>query len=329
MPKSSAIDTWSAAVLRTYARALRFMEDALRDCPDELWEASMWTVPGPEPEPLPNPDGSVDRDPEVQERLLQGGSAVWNVAYHALWHLDYDLTGGFVSWEPPEPFGDQEGGRVRTRTFTRDELLGYARWCWTRAQQTIASLTDESAATPLPANHRFRGQRYAEQIASIPLHVVEHASQVRQFITSAGVVPGGEGDYRARAEALRNAVVGASDEELAQWVQHFGGFEGLLGIVFETLAGRVPHNAEDAEIAFVHDDIGFMFRIAGGRGEVARLPSGDAPATFRSSPADFLRLIVGELAIDEATTGGRIVIEGDEGELWRLFRTLRIRALGA
>ena len=53
--------------------------------------------PPPDGQLLRSPDGTVDPDPQVQERLRQGGSAIWNVAYHALWHLDYDIGGGFMS----------------------------------------------------------------------------------------------------------------------------------------------------------------------------------------------------------------------------------------
>lgn len=325
MPKSTgqrkAKRPWQDAMLATYEDALSFMEDALRDCPDELWESSMWTVPRPEPwEPLPSPDGTVNNDAEFQERLLQGGSAIWNVAYHALWHLDYDISGGFGSWAPPEPFGNQDGGRVVTRVFTRDELIGYVAWCRRRARETFDTLTDAAAAKAIPAEHRYRGRSYAWLLAGIPRHVTEHAAQIRQFITAAGVTPGASRTSGGHFEVLRAAVTDATDAEIATWAGHFGGIDGVLGMVFETWERLVREDAEDSDVAFVFQDApSFRFRISGGAGKMSQDDVSDAPATFRSSGADFLRLITGQLAFADAFRTGRVTLEGDEGHLERMF----------
>jgi hypothetical protein len=53
------------------------------------------------------------------------------------------------------------------------------------------------AARPLPSAHRYHGTLYGVIVGSLPLHVVEHASQIRQFLTVAGVavrpMPGDRG----------------------------------------------------------------------------------------------------------------------------------------
>ena len=46
-------------------------------------------------------------------------------------------------------------------------------------------MTDEKAATPLPQAHRNAGQPYAWIITRALGHTIEHAAQIRQFITSA------------------------------------------------------------------------------------------------------------------------------------------------
>ena len=74
-----------------------------------------------------------------------------------------------------------------TRRFTRSELLGYVDWCRGRVHQVLDALTEERAARPLPSTHRYRGTLFGAMIGGITLHVVEHASQIRQFITAAGV----------------------------------------------------------------------------------------------------------------------------------------------
>jgi uncharacterized damage-inducible protein DinB len=70
-------------------------------------------------------------------------------------------------------------------------VLGYVDYCRERARGTLADMTDEKAATPLPPAHRYRGQPHAWLIASIVGHTTEHAAQIRQFITAAGIAPDG------------------------------------------------------------------------------------------------------------------------------------------
>jgi hypothetical protein len=53
-------------------------------------------------------------------------------------------------------------------------------------------MTNEKAATPLPPAHRYHGRPFAWELTALPLHTVEHASQIRQFITAAGVAPGAD-----------------------------------------------------------------------------------------------------------------------------------------
>lgn len=161
--------------------ALRLMEAALTDCPDDLWETDLWPVQAPTG---PTPHGGLH------------GSAPWFLAYHALFCLDYDLTGEFEPWEPPQPF-DENTYASPNRMFTKAELLGYIDYCRGRARRTLDSLTEDAAARPLPSTHRYQGTLFGVIVGSIPLHVVEHASQVRQFLTTAGVnvqsMPGDRG----------------------------------------------------------------------------------------------------------------------------------------
>jgi hypothetical protein len=48
-------------------------------------------------------------------------------------------------------------------------------------------MTEQKAATPLPAIHRYRGQPHARIITGLLLHTTQHASQIRQFITAAEI----------------------------------------------------------------------------------------------------------------------------------------------
>ena len=55
-----------------------------------------------------------------------------------------------------------------------------------RVTGALSAMTDEKASTPLPPTHRHSGEPYAWLVTNIPLHTVEHAAQIRQFITTAG-----------------------------------------------------------------------------------------------------------------------------------------------
>jgi hypothetical protein len=164
-----------------FEQALRLMEAALTDCPDELWATDLWPDEAPT---APTPHGGLH------------GSAPWFLGYHALTTLDYDLTAEFEPWGPPQPF-DENTYSSPNRMFTKAELLGYIDYCRARVRRTLDKITEDAAARPLPGAHRYHGMLYGVNVGSMPLHVVEHAAQIRQFLTAAGVkvqpMPGDRG----------------------------------------------------------------------------------------------------------------------------------------
>ncbi|MGO8859488.1 MAG: DinB family protein [Acidimicrobiales bacterium] len=164
-----------------FEEALRLMEAALTDCPDDLWETDLWPDEAPTG---PTPHGGLH------------GSAPWFLAYHALSTLDYDLSAEFEPWEPPQPF-DENTYAYPNRMFTKAELIGYVDYCRKKIGRTLDALTEEAAARPLPGAHRYQGMLYGVIVGRTPLHVIEHASQIRQFLTAAGIkvqlMPGDRG----------------------------------------------------------------------------------------------------------------------------------------
>jgi DinB superfamily len=167
----SVVSPFVQSMASNFEEALRLMEAALTDCPDDLWETDLWPDEAPTG---PAPHGGLH------------GSAPWFLAYHALSTLDYDLSAEFEPWEPPRPF-DENTYAFPNRTFTKAELLGYIDYCRGRVCRTLDALTEDSAARPLPGAHRYRGMLYGVIVGRTPLHVLEHASQIRQFLTAAGV----------------------------------------------------------------------------------------------------------------------------------------------
>jgi hypothetical protein len=171
------------ALGRNFTDAFDQLEAALRDCPHELWHVSMWEVPAP----------------EEQHELAQRLSTPWAIAWHALERLDFVLTGRFVPWEiwpplaerladgtaaaePPAPgVTGHTGLNVLSLSppWTQADLLEYSAYCRQRVVDTLATLTDDKAAALVG-----RGT-YAWRLIRMALHVVEHASQVRQHITAA------------------------------------------------------------------------------------------------------------------------------------------------
>lgn len=177
----SVTNVFVQSMNRNFEEALQLMEAALTDCPDELWETDLWPDEAPTG---PTAHGGLH------------GSAPWFLAYHALLTLDYDLTAEFEPWEPPQPF-DENTYSFPNRMFTKAELLGYVDYCRGRVRRTLDALTEDAAARPLPSSHRYHGVLYGLIVGGMPLHVVEHASQIRQFLTADGVnvrpMPGDRG----------------------------------------------------------------------------------------------------------------------------------------
>lgn len=170
-----------ASLAQNFDEGLRLMDAALRDCPDALWETDMF----PDAPTAAMPDGGLH------------GSAPWFLGYHALTVLDYDLSGEFESsWRPPEPFDDNTWS-FPNRVFTQPELLGYVEYCAGRVRDTLHDLTAAAVETPMPSTHRYGGTLYGVILGSLPLHTIEHAAQIRQFLTTSGVkvrpVPGDQG----------------------------------------------------------------------------------------------------------------------------------------
>ena len=180
---------WVTSLARNLDAALDLLGAAIQECPDGLWGSGMWDVPadlfGPEP---PGPRGRPVTDLSERKALVQRRSTPWSVAWHALEVLDYDLTGEFGPWAPPPPFAGHPHWMLTAlpEPWTRSDLLGYVGYCRQRVAHTLAGMTEEKAATPLPTAHRYGGEPYAWLVTATLGHTIEHASQIRQFITGAG-----------------------------------------------------------------------------------------------------------------------------------------------
>ena len=188
---------WLESVGRGLEQGLDLLGAAVQSCTDELWEASMWQVPAPQPDhqflgPDWNPVTAPEQRRTLAQRWVQRRSTPWSVAWHALEGFDYDLNGEFGPWTPPPPFTGHPHWRDLPglpKAWSRSEILAYIDYCHQKTRMALADMTDELAATPLPPAHRYRGQPHAWIIVGLVGHTTEHASQIRQFITGAEDTP--------------------------------------------------------------------------------------------------------------------------------------------
>jgi hypothetical protein len=163
---------------RQFGAAIDMLRDALADCPDELWEARLW-------------------EDQADQWVAKGFSTFWYLGYHTLFWLDLYLTGAEEGFAPPAPFDlvEMEEGESLPRTYSRDELLGYADLCRERCRETIESMTEAEARRI--CRFGWGEVPFAElQLYSLR-HVVEHGAQLRMFLGQRGSQEAG---WSARAK---------------------------------------------------------------------------------------------------------------------------------
>jgi hypothetical protein len=157
---------------RQFGAAIDMLGEALRDCPDELWEKRLW-------------------DDQLDQWVAAGFSAFWYLGYHTLFWLDLYLTGAEEGFVPHAPFDlvEMEADEVLPRTYTREELLGYLDYCRRKCQETIGALAREQAERE--CRFTWGELPFAELQLYNLRHVQEHGAQLRMFLgQQAGTSPG-------------------------------------------------------------------------------------------------------------------------------------------
>jgi DinB superfamily len=153
-------DVWKTLLWRQFGAAIDMLDNALRECPDELWTGILWG------------DNSAAED-----------SPFWYVAYHTLFWLDYYLSGSSDSFAPPPPFTLSEldpAGVLPDRTYTRPQLRDYLLHGRRKCRASIESLTEEQGQRMRRVG---RGQLpFAELLLYTMRHVQEHAAQLSMFL---------------------------------------------------------------------------------------------------------------------------------------------------
>lgn len=148
---------------RQFGAAIDAFGDALRACPDALWEARLW-------------------DDEPDQWVAVGFSSFWYLGYHTLFWADLYLTGTEEGFAPPEPFDlvEMEANETLPRVYTRAELLGYLDTCRQRCRETILAMTSEQASSV--CRFGWGELPFAELMLYSLRHVQEHAAQMHLFL---------------------------------------------------------------------------------------------------------------------------------------------------
>lgn len=157
---------------RQFGAAIDMLDEALRDCPDELWEKPLW---GDQP----------------GQWVAAGFSAFWYLGYHALFWLDLYLTGAEEGFAPPAPFDlvEMQAGETLPRTYTRPELLDYLGHCRQKCRETIAGMTSQQAQRT--CRFGWGEVPFAELQLYNLRHVQEHGAQLRLFLGQQAGKPSG------------------------------------------------------------------------------------------------------------------------------------------
>lgn len=148
---------------RQFGAAIDMLGDALRECPDELWEQRLW-------------------DDKPDQWVAVGFSKFWYLGYHTLFWLDLYLTGAEEGFAPPAPFAlvEMEANETLPRTYTREELLNYLAYCRRKCQETILALSPEEASRLCVFS--WGKLSFAELQLYNLRHVQEHAAQLGMFL---------------------------------------------------------------------------------------------------------------------------------------------------
>lgn len=167
---------WTSALQDFLDVVLADLVTLVRDCPDDVWELSMWDVARDSGWGRPTTPMLQGGSPDP--RGVQAYSAVWYVTLHLVYTLEWNFSGRASTWEPPPPFrnDDLDAGRLPRRTYTRDELLSYIAHVQEKVRTTLAAVAaDESA---LATN----GRTSADWLVGGSGHAVAHIGNLQTFL---------------------------------------------------------------------------------------------------------------------------------------------------
>ncbi|MFC7622114.1 hypothetical protein [Microlunatus sp. GCM10028923] len=186
---------WLTSIAERYRAILEDLAIAIRTCPDELWEESLYPDDPDQPPtwtPL-DPDGRPFDDEKVAAQKRRAQGSVWRTAAHILFYTDAELSATEKDWAPPAPMSlHDEDQDVVPPTHTREHLSAYADHCLRKTDEFFAGLTDERAELPVADTHRHSGTPLGEMLVVGLAHLQMHTAQLRTYLVTRGVPWAGE-----------------------------------------------------------------------------------------------------------------------------------------
>jgi hypothetical protein len=152
---------WKAIIRRQFDASVDMLENALRSCPETLWDVQLWQDP----------------------TMPRGFSEFWYILYHSLFWLDLYLSGAVEGFSPPDPFTLDEldpAGVLPVRQYTREELQSYLNHCRRKCRTTIAGLSDAEAQRR--CKFSWGEVSFGELILDNMRHVQEHGAQLNMIL---------------------------------------------------------------------------------------------------------------------------------------------------
>ena len=150
-----------SSLWRQLGAAIDMLENAIRTCPAELWQAHVWEEPAG----------------------YEGFSDFWYLAYHCIFWMDYYSSGMPADFKPPAPYTLSEldpAGLRPDRVYSPHELLTYLEYCRQMCKQIIENLSDETAGQLI--HHRSGELPYFELLLDVLRHTQEHGAQLNLFL---------------------------------------------------------------------------------------------------------------------------------------------------
>ena len=149
---------FNAIISGQFGAAIDMMERSIRACPDALW-------------------GDREQQPEF-----------WYTAFHALFFLDYYLSGTMDGYLPPSPFTlDElnEEGLLPDRVYTKEELLSFLE----HGRGTLRDVLARDVEAMLAERCAFEwlDLNVAELLLYNMRHVQHHAAQLNTLLRQHGV----------------------------------------------------------------------------------------------------------------------------------------------
>ncbi|HEX9070003.1 MAG TPA: DinB family protein [Ktedonobacterales bacterium] len=177
--------SWKTVLWPQFGAAIDMLDNALSACPEAQWQELLWPIPADQP-------------------LAPEFAAFWYVGYHALFWLDFYLSGSEEGFAPPAPITLAEfdpAGALPERPYTKEELRAYLAYTRQKGQTTLGALTDELARQSF-AFPWTRGQpvSYLELQLYNLRHVQEHAAQLSLFLGQHAIPAGPSWVPRAKGE---------------------------------------------------------------------------------------------------------------------------------